>query len=213
MSDLELETRAKLLQAAGVVFAEHGFHSATVRDICHRAGANIAAVNYHFGGKEALYRALLQYSFDEAQRKYPVKIDPSAPPEEKLGSFIATTLERMLDESKASWHGRLMMREMTEPTGQLEAIAESYMRPHFALLLSILNELLGPTVPECRRRLLGLSTFGQLVFYKTCGTAMKCITPDQRTGPEDRKLIAAHVTSVIFAAAKAIRAEYEGEKQ
>lgn len=209
MSDQELETRAKLLQAAGEVFAEHGFHSATVRDICHRAGANIAAVNYHFGGKESLYRALLEYSFAEAQRKYPVVLPGDATSERKLEIFIATSLERMLDESKASWHGRLMMREMTEPTGQLEAIAESYMRPHFAMLAGILRELVGDKASARRIELLCLSTMGQLVFYKTCGSAIRCVTPHQGTGPEDRKEIAAHVASIILAACRAIRAEYQ----
>ena len=47
-------TRQRVLEAAGEVFAERGFRAATVREICQRAKANLAAVNYHFGDKERL---------------------------------------------------------------------------------------------------------------------------------------------------------------
>ena len=62
MDQTEQETRNRLLNAAGEVFAEKGFKSATVRAICDRAGANIAAVNYHFGDKEHLYSEVLRFA-------------------------------------------------------------------------------------------------------------------------------------------------------
>src|SRR5688500_20384695 len=50
------QTRERLLDAAEKLFAEQGFHSASVRDITREAKCNIASVNYHFGGKSNLYR-------------------------------------------------------------------------------------------------------------------------------------------------------------
>ena len=49
------DLKARLLEAAGEEFAEKGFEAARVRSICERAGANLAAINYHFGDKERLY--------------------------------------------------------------------------------------------------------------------------------------------------------------
>ncbi len=69
------ETRRQLLEAAGAVFAEAGFRNATVREICHQAGANIAAVNYHFGDKETLYSEVLRYAHGRALEKYPLLPD------------------------------------------------------------------------------------------------------------------------------------------
>ncbi len=47
-------TRSDLLDAAAELFAAHGYHQTTHAEICERAGANIAAINYHFGDKEHL---------------------------------------------------------------------------------------------------------------------------------------------------------------
>ena len=68
MSDLTQEnTKEKLFCAAINVFAEKGFDGATVRDICFRVGANVSAVNYYFGGKESLYRSILEMMFKKGQ--------------------------------------------------------------------------------------------------------------------------------------------------
>ncbi len=51
----EENTRDKILNAAGEVFAEYGFEGATIRSITERAEVNVAAVNYHFRDKAELY--------------------------------------------------------------------------------------------------------------------------------------------------------------
>ena len=58
------ETRERLLAAGQRLFADRGFKKVTVREICREAGANVAAVNYHFGDKLGLYREVLQQAID-----------------------------------------------------------------------------------------------------------------------------------------------------
>ena len=60
------DTRAALLAAARVEFAERGYDSATVRRIAERAGVDAAMVNHWFGGKEALFTASLDIPIDPA---------------------------------------------------------------------------------------------------------------------------------------------------
>lgn len=55
MSDIDaLDTRKRILRTAELLFIEHGFEATTLRQITSKAGVNLAAVNYHFGSKDAL---------------------------------------------------------------------------------------------------------------------------------------------------------------
>ena len=58
----QAKTRQCLLDAAGELFAEKGFRLAGTREICRKAGTEIAAIHYHFGNKENLYEAVLRYA-------------------------------------------------------------------------------------------------------------------------------------------------------
>src|SRR5262245_12590039 len=98
-------TRQRLLDAAGEVFAEHGYRAATVRDICERAGANVAAVNYHFGDKDRLYEAVVRFAHDCALAEYPPQlgVEEGAAPEVRLLAFVRSLLLRVLDQGRPAW--------------------------------------------------------------------------------------------------------------
>src|SRR5215475_909529 len=89
-------TRAKLLAAAGEVFARAGYHNATIREICSLAGANVAAVNYHFRDKLGLYTEVLRKSVGVPQNKAVLKMfEQDAPPSEILRQVIRAMVQRM----------------------------------------------------------------------------------------------------------------------
>ena len=133
--DSEGQTRLRLLEAAGGVFAEKGFRSATVREICAAAGANVAAVNYHFGDKEQLYSEVLRYSHACALRKHPPELNGTATPEERLRFFIGSFLRRVFDGGQPAWHEKLMSREMVEPTGALDDLVKQEIQPRYRQLI------------------------------------------------------------------------------
>ena len=101
-------TKHRLLEAAGEVFAERGFEGATVREICARAGANVAAVNYHFGDKRELYRATLFHAYRTVDERIPIDggAPPSAPPEVRLRALIGAFVARMTAPGRPIWHTR-----------------------------------------------------------------------------------------------------------
>lgn len=81
-ADSGSDTRAALLEACGPIFAEKGLEGATVKDIADAAGVNIALISYHFGGKEGLYRTLLEAMGNERLAAAERMLAPASTPEE-----------------------------------------------------------------------------------------------------------------------------------
>jgi len=197
------ETRRQLLEAAGAVFAETGFRDATVREICRVAQANIAAVNYHFGDKETLYLEVLRYAHGKALEKHPplLGLPESAPPEKKLRAFIHSLLLRIFDKGPTSWHGKLMSREMIEPTGALDSLVEERIRPMSNQLWKIVAEILDCPLNDERVRLCSFSVVSQCVFFHHCRPVVARLFPQQL--PQDAASIerlAEHITAFSLAA-------------
>lgn len=197
-------TRDRLLHAAGEVFAERGFRRATVREICRRAHVNIASVNYYFKSKQDLYADVLEFSWRQALRKYPDD-DGSGrlePAEERLRRVVHTFLLRILDEGRPAWFGKLMAREIVEPTGALDRVIERAIRPLHELLGGVVREILGKGAsPETIRRHV-FSILGQCLFYRHGRHVIAKMYPAVRLDSGEIERIAGHVASVALSALK-----------
>ena len=159
------DTRQRLLEAAGEVFAAKGFQAATVRDICGLAGVNLAAVNYHFGDKQRLYVEAVKQAHGSGGKHAPPQWPSDMPPETKLRHYIEQMLVRLLDATRLAWHAQLMAREMTQPTEACTELVESYIRPGYELLNEILTELLPPDTSDTQRHLVAFSIVSQCLYF------------------------------------------------
>lgn len=166
-NNLSQETRQRLLEAAGEVFTERGFRAASVREICKRADVNLASVNYHFGDKDRLYIAVLQYTFKVAAERYPLgqASDSDLPPDRRLHAFIRSYLMQLLDDDKRVWHAKLVAREVADPTSALKIIVNDMVNPVFEALIGIVGDLLRNQSDEEYIRLCAMSILGQCIFY------------------------------------------------
>ncbi len=197
-------TRQQLLGAAGEVFAEVGFRNATVREICRRAGANIAAINYHFGDKEKLYAEVLRYAHTRALEKYPAfqGVAADATAEQKLRAFVHSFLLRIFDDSPTACHGKLMSREMIEPTAALDSLVEEFIRPMAGQLWKIVADILGCPLNDERVRLCAFSVVSQCVFYHHCGPVVSRLSGRPAADAAAIEKLAAHITKFSLAAMK-----------
>ncbi len=209
----QAKTRQRLLDAAGEVFAAHGFHKATVREICNRAGANVAAVNYHFRDKEGLYTSVLQYAHQCSVDKYPPYNGSNVRVEEKLKVFARSFLLRIFDDGRPAWHGKLMSREMIEPTTALDALVENNIRPIANQLESLVGEYLGLGASKQLIILCARSIVAQCVFYHHARPVISRLYPNQQYNLEEVEQLADHITRFSLGALKEFKRQLKAVKK
>jgi AcrR family transcriptional regulator len=188
-------TRAKLISAAGEVFAERGFQAATVREICQRAGANVAAVNYHFRDKLGLYTEVLRESISANQGEIMQEAVTNAKtPEDALRQLIAGILRRMYGEDRPAWNFRIMAHEMAQPTPALTHVIDEVLRPRYNQLRGIIGQILHLSPDHETTRLYAHSVIGQVVHYVHARPVIAILWPDLKlTHLKDRQLVANHI--------------------
>jgi AcrR family transcriptional regulator len=194
------DTRRKLLHAAGEIFAERGFHKATVREITERAGVNVAAINYHFRDKAELYRAVLKECHCTAQTLGGQVPCPQGGPAERLRFFIDAFLHRLLHPDRPKWHGLLMAREMTEPTEALDMLVEESIRPCARELEQIVAELTGGKLSKDREWMLGFSVVSQCLFYLHDRSLIERLYPKFAHQPPAIEQLVEHIYAFSLAA-------------
>ncbi len=213
---LETKTAAKqrILQASGEVFAEAGFRRATVRDICSRAGVNIASVNYYFQDKGNLYVETLRYWKDIAFEKYPRELGTSEsdPPEERLKGFIRSFVFRILDTGVESRFGRFMAREFSEPTFSLDIIVDEVARPMFILLSSIIASIINRNPSEQIVRYCCASIVSQCLYFLYAKPILRKLIGDEEVFNMDMEPVAEHIFRFSMAALAAMRENTGGDQ-
>lgn len=198
------DTRERLLHAAGDVFAQRGFHQATVRDICTKAHANIAAVNYHFGDKEGLYIALLKSVHEPARSQVTAALPLATTPEEQLRTFVRLLMQRMLSDGPPAWHATMMAREMVEPTGALDEVVRDMIRPMWKELCRIVAALLGKGADQTTIERCASSVIGQMLHYKHSRPVISRLLPHEVYEPRRIDAWAEHIAAFSIAGIRAM---------
>lgn len=140
-----VETRALILQVAGRLFAENGFERTTSREICLSAGANMAAVNYHFGSREGLYEAVLVEAHGQLVRLDDLEAigRVGAAPQARLRAVIALLAQRASNQ-EVPWGLRILVHEMmVAPSPHMAVLMRKAVLPKIRIVMSIVAEVLG----------------------------------------------------------------------
>jgi AcrR family transcriptional regulator len=208
-SGQDLRTRARLIEAAGQVFAERGFRDATVREICRLASANVAAVSYHFGDKARLYSEVMRHLAGLSLAKYPpdMGVTADSSPQQKLHAFVRSFVLRILSDDRSAMFGQILARELVEPTQALSEFVQGVTVPMRDRLVAIVRGLLPPVAANDHDlvRRCATSVVGQIVFYKHCAPVIRLVFPGaERCDPESLEALASHITAFSLAGIRGV---------
>lgn len=204
-------TRERIVESAGEIFAEKGFEATTVRDICQRAEANIAAVNYYFGDKQRLYvEAVVRAHRWRMERAQLPEWTAETPPQKRLADFIVTFFRRIRTGPENTWHTRLIMREMMNPREACVELVQSSIRPQFEILESILRELLPPSTSDEKLHLTAFSIVGQCLFYHFADPVIRNLVTREEYDSYDIEKLTDHVAAFSLAAVEGASSNGKG---
>ncbi|HME81645.1 MAG TPA: CerR family C-terminal domain-containing protein [Candidatus Eremiobacteraceae bacterium] len=192
-------TRTKLLAAATEVFAERGYHAATVREICLQAGANIAAINYYFHDKLGLYTEVLRSAVGPVRETMRPILERPLPHEQNLRAAIRAMIEQLYGRDKPAVPFRLMRHELVQPTPALAQVVDDLIRPQYDRLRATIGALLDLPPDHETTRLCAHSVMGQSLFYPLTGPVIARLWPQLKMTPQRRSQIAEHIADFSLA--------------
>jgi AcrR family transcriptional regulator len=176
------DTSRRILLAAIEVFAEEGYEGASTRSLASRAGVNAPAIQYYFGSKEGLYRAVIGHianlvevrlapTADEIQ----IALAGGASPQ-KLTDLLLDLLDGFLD--LATCRGipeaaaMLIARAEIEDATALDALQQAVLRLAFGPAIATVARLLGLAETDEEVKIRTFTIFGQAMVFKKCATKM-----------------------------------------
>lgn len=207
-----LDTKRRLLEAAAEVFATKGYWAATNADICEKAGANTAAVNYHFGSKDNLYVEAWKFAYVMTLLSYPPDggAPPEAPAEERLRGRVSALVRRF--NHPGNYEYDIIQKEMANPTGLLTDAVHEFLRPVNKDLTELLKELLGAKAGPKEIHLCHVSIMSQCLDpLVRSHFARKGIKPPEGGLPFDLNEYADHVTRFSLCGIRGAREALEDD--
>lgn len=209
------DTKEKILLAAVREFAKNGYYQTTIRKIVDHAGAkNLNAVAYYYGGKEELYKAVLNFMFSEAEKfkdKESVNNFELLSVEQKLASMIHFlvkayySIDNQLDQDFYS----IFTKEVINPTPFFKEMVEHHLRLGKDFLCSLLKEYLGPKVPQKVIEDCEYSISSQILYGVLGWSIISSMSPARSPFSDSIEDLSNHIVKFTSIGLKGFKKEYE----
>jgi len=201
------ETRTRILDAAEELFMQHGFEGTSMRMLTAQAGANLAAVNYHFGSKDALIEAVFRRRLDPMNTARIAEIDRlekeaagrPLSPQTIIRAFVGASL-RMIEDVKEGGRNfsRLLGRTYTDPQKQIRSLIGQLYAPVMARYKAAFERAL-PQMPADELVWRMHFMFGTLAYTLAATDTVQLIAGCKAEDRYDSTLLEARLTAFLQA--------------
>ena len=193
------ETRTRILDAAEELFMLHGFGGTSMRLLTSKAGVNLAAVNYHFGSKDALIEAVFRRRLDPMNAERIAAIDrlEDLSAESIIRAFIGPSL-RLIEDAKGGSRNfiRLLGRTYTEPAKTIRQLIGQMYAPTMQRYKAALERAL-PQMPRDELVWRMHFMFGTLAYTLAATDTVQLIAGCKPEDRYDAKLLEDRLTAFL----------------
>ncbi len=186
------DPRERLIEAARQLFARDGFEAASVRDITAKAGANLGAITYHFGTKEALYHAVIERFAVPIADEIAVIAAETGPPLERLGRAVRAFMAHIWSHPEMP---RLIMREMAADRPLPDPVATVIRRNVESFTKMVTEGQADGSIRPGEPHLMAMSIAGQPLFLALASKAVRQVIGRDPGDPSVRAMIIEHIVS------------------
>lgn len=198
------KTKAKLIAAAGPLFAERGYKAVTARDITQAAGVPLGTLNYHFQSKEGLYREVLLEACRETALTDKDQAQLSKlPPREALYVLIRESIKDYEKQKPAVWHGTVLTRECWQPSEVFGQVVEAYFQPQIDYIARLVGQVVGKERGDLQVRFAVISLLGLMDTFGEYGPLIDAVAPGLHKRLKKRNLLARQLFEIVIETAKA----------
>jgi AcrR family transcriptional regulator len=199
------ETRTRILDAAEELFMLHGFEGTSMRQLTAKAGVNLAAVNYHFGSKDAIIEAVFRRRLDPMNAARIAALDeleaagrPPAP-DTIIRAFVGEGL-RMIEDVKTGGRNfiRLLGRTYTEPAKPIRVLIGQLYAPAMARYKAAFERAL-PQMPRDELVWRMHFMFGTLAYTLAATDSVQLIAGCKPEDRYDAQLLEERLTAFLAA--------------
>ena len=195
------ETRTRILDAAEELFMQHGFEGTSMRLLTAKAGVNLAAVNYHFGSKDALIEALFRRRLDpmNAERVAALERLEDLSAENIIRAFLRPSL-RLIEDAQGGGRNfiRLLGRTYTEPAKPVRVLIGQMYAPTMERFKAALERAL-PQMPRDELVWRMHFMFGTLAYTLAATDTVQLIAGCKPEDRHDARLLEERLTAFLAA--------------